>query len=302
MAFGSGRFPALVLGGASAFFLLMTALAVSFSVVDDELPFSSATREGKSRTVAALAALTEREAARWTPNAPFGHPAWFIDNAPNYQLGILSANARLGTELLDRLGRNRGTSSEDPDLRAAAGYLKFDGRIWLWGNGNVLPQATAESQYELAVRHLDAYNRRLSEGKAVFETRSDNLIDVLDRIALDLGSSADSLRERTFASNAGWFDFRADDVFYGVKGRMYAYRILLDAIGQDFSSIIAEKRAQDVWSSMLRSMEVGAVMNPLIVSNGSQDGLLMPSHLAAQGFYLKLADTQLREMIDILRK
>jgi hypothetical protein len=40
----------------------------------------------------------------------------------------------------------------------------------------------------------------------------------------------------------------------------------------------------------------------LIVWNGYPDGLLIPNHLAAQGFYLLRARTQLRELTSILLK
>jgi hypothetical protein len=43
-------------------------------------------------------------------------------------------------------------------------------------------------------------------------------------------------------------------------------------------------------------------MYPLIVANGAQDGLVVPSHLSAQGFYLLRARTQLREVGDALAK
>ena len=103
-------------------------------------------------------------------------------------------------------------------------------------------------------------------------------------------------------SNAGWFDTEADDIFYATKGRLYGYYMLLREIGVDFESVIAEKNAAKVWSQMLDSMRTGAAMNPLIVTNGANDGLFVPSHLAVQGFYLLRARTQLKEVANILLK
>jgi hypothetical protein len=53
---------------------------------------------------------------------------------------------------------------------------------------------------------------------------------------------------------------------------------------------------------MLESLRVAAGMDPLIVSNGAPDGLLFPNHLAAQGFYLLRARTQMRELSNVLTK
>jgi hypothetical protein len=43
-------------------------------------------------------------------------------------------------------------------------------------------------------------------------------------------------------------------------------------------------------------------MDPLIVANGKQDGMFVPSHLSAQGFYLLRARTQIKELTDTLTK
>ena len=45
---------------------------------------------------------------------------------------------------------------------------------------------------------------------------------------------------------------------------------------------------------------VPITLQPLVVVNGRADSQFLPSHLAAQGFYLLRARTQLREIRDIL--
>ena len=53
---------------------------------------------------------------------------------------------------------------------------------------------------------------------------------------------------------------------------------------------------------MMDSLRTAATMDPLIISNGDNDGLFAPSHLAVQGFYLLRARTQLKEVTNILLK
>lgn len=276
-----------------------------YNTIADELEFQPGQDyavDGGSKAVATAAALVAREANRWSPNKPWLHPASGLDNMPNYQLGILYASSRFAIELGDALGRTRGSSAIDPDLDRAAGLLKYDGTIWYWGSGNFVPTATADSQYIQGVEALVSYNRRLASGEATYDRRADNLIAFLDRVASDLGSASAALDERALQSNAGYFDTRADDLFYNIKGRLYGYGLILRDIGSDFASVIAEKQSTALWEQMMTSLSTAAVMDPLIVSNGKQDGLFVPSHLASQGFYLLRARTQLKELTDTLTK
>lgn len=261
--------------------------------------------EGGSEAVAMVSALIDREINQtdWVPNNPFPFPSSLLDNMPNFQLGLMSAISRFAVEMTDSLGRSRGSSQVDPDLDKASGLLKYDGTLWVWEPSiSLLPTANAESQYEAGMKALDSYNKRLAAGGATFDRRADNLIALLDRIAADLGSTSAILAERAEDSNAGWFDTKADDIFYNAKGRLYGYYMILNALGTDFENVIAERNATTLWQNMLGSLRIAAGMNPLIVSNGAPDGLLFPNHLAAEGFYLLRARTELRELSSVLTK
>ena len=121
-------------------------------------------------------------------------------------------------------------------------------------------------------------------------------------MASDLGSASAALDERTLLSNAGYFDTRADDLFYNIKGRLYGYAMILRDVGADFGAVIGEKQSSGLWEQMLMSLRTAAEMDPLIVANGKQDGMFVPSHLSAQGFYLLRARTQIKELTDTLTK
>jgi len=294
--------------GAAAIAIIVIYFGVGmtwYSTITADLEFQPGANyafEGGSKAVATAAALVAREADHWAPNKPWLHPAAGLDNMPNYQLGILYASSRFAIELGDALGRTRGSSAIDPDLDRAAGLLKYDGTIWYWGSSNFVPTATADSQYLQGVEALRNFNRRLASGDATYDRRADNLIAFLDRVSSDLGSASAALDERALQSNAGYFDFLADDVFYNIKGRLYGYALILRDVGSDFGLVIAEKQASAIWEQMMASLRTAAEMDPLIVANGKQDGLFVPSHLSAQGFYLLRARTQLKEVADALTK
>lgn len=261
--------------------------------------------QGGSRAVSMAAALIDREVTKteWVANKPFIFPAAALDNMPNFQMGLIYALSRFGIEMTDVLGRTRGSSQVDPDLDKASGLLKYDGTIWVWEpSTSLMPTASAERQYVAAEKALVRYNTRLAEGKAVYDRRADNLIEFLARVEADLGSASAALDDRTMTSSAGWFDLMADDIFYATKGRLYGYYMLLREIGVDFQQVLTEKNVDNVWTQMLGSMRTAAAMDPLIVANGANDGLVVPSHLAAQGFYLLRARTRLKEVENILIK
>ncbi len=288
--------------------VLYVAAMVWTHRINDDLDFQpSADRQttNGSYAVDMVTALVNREIneTSWVPNNPFPFPSYFLDNMPNFQLGLMYALSRFTVEMTDSLGRTRGSSAADPDLDKAAGLLKYDGTLWVWEPSiSFLPTANAESQYEAGMRALEAYNRRLASGQAVFDRRADNLILFLDRISADLGNTSAILADRAAAPSFGWFDRQADDDFYNAKGRLYGYYKILEALGRDFHQVIAERNAEALWSNMLESFRIAAGMNPLIVSNGAPDGLLFPNHLAAQGFYLLRGRTELRELSSVLAK
>jgi hypothetical protein len=257
-----------------------------------------------SRAVAVAAALIQREVENgpWVANDPFFLPGAALDNMPAFQQGIVQALARFTFELTDQIGRVRGSSRTDADLQEAAGLLQYSGTKWIFDlSTSLAPTATSEAQYSRARRALLDYNQRLSQGQAVFERRADNLMATLDRIALDIGSSSATL-DQAVARPSGWFDTRSDDIFYGVKGQMYAYYLILRELQKDFGNVIAERDVNVAYAQLLESMAHAASLSPLVVISGSPDGQFEPSHLAAEGFFVLRARTQLREITNILQK
>lgn len=297
------------IGMGTIIFLLVYYLGGAWwiNTIDDDGDFRPAPTDqvtGGSNAVAMMAALIDREVNQnsWTVNDPFFVPSVWLDNMPNYQQGIMSALARFSFELQDQLGRTRGSSQVDPDLRIVSGLLQYPGDTWYMDlSSSLMPVAAAESQYRKARRSLLSYNARLARGEATFERRGDNLMATLDRIALDLGSSSAVLASQV--NKASYIiDSEADDTFYNVKGQIYAYYLLLTALGTDFEKLITERELNSAWAQMLGSMRKAALLQPMFVVNGAPDSQLMPSHLAAQGFYLLRARTQLREITNILLK
>lgn len=276
--------------------------------IDDDTSFRPPPLSaGASHAVAAATALIDREVNRhdWIANDPVFSPAYFYDNMANFQVGMVYAIRLFANEMRDQIGRVRGTSQVDADLDSAAGDLARPGDVWFIDpDVSLMPQASSEEVYRAAMRKLANYNQRLADGDpaTVFERRADTLLTTLERFSADLGSA--SARTSDMLAEAGpWiFEGQSDDVFYANKGRLYAYYILLSGLGQDFETVIRDRQLETVWTKLLAGLRIAAELEPWTVLNASPDGLVFPNHLAAQGFYLMRARTQLKEVTNILLK
>lgn len=293
----------ILIGVVGLYYLIGLLIA---HTIDDDLSFQADTvPQGGSRAVAVTAALVERELRHgWVKNDPFFYPSAVLDNMPNFQSGMFDALARFSFELRDQLGRNRGSSAADADLEEAAGNLSKEGNAWVMQLPSPLPQTPSETYFKRAVDGLRRYNQRLAAGEAIFDKRSDNFLQTLDRIALDLGSASASL-DAFIEDRAGtlWVDYRSDDIFYRTKGKLYAYAIVLTAMRSDFANVIETRELTPIFDEMLRSLQKAARLEPwFLVMNARPDGAIFPNHLSAQGFHLLRARTKLRELTNILQQ
>lgn len=276
--------------------------------VDDDMDYAPAAISdlpGGSVTVATVASLIDREVNEhgWVSNDPFFMPSVLLDNMPNFQQGLFAALARFTIELRDQIGRTRGSSATDPDLEDAGGLLPYPGDVWIFNfQTSWLPTASSERQYTRARQSLLAYNGRLANGEAVFDRRNDNLLATLDRIALDVGASSAAIDDHIRARSNDFIDLEADNLFYTVKGQTYGYYMILKGLRRDFAAIIEARDLNEVYDQMLASFRELAALDPWVVTNGELDSQILPNHLAAQGFYLLRARTQLREITNILLK
>lgn len=278
-----------------------------FHTVDDDLEFTASDfyQEGGSHTAAITAALIHRETEmhHWTPNDPFFYPTALFERMPAFQAGMVSALSRFAIELADQLGRTRGSSQIDANLDKAMGLLKYPPDIWIFDfPSSFIPTAPSENRYQSAMKELVSYNQRLVKGEAVFDRRADNLQAVLERITSDLGSASAAIANHIEGHQDDWVDTTSETLYYDIKGRMYAYYLILRELEKDFAVVIRDKQLQTAWEQMLASLGEGARLSNFFVFTAAPDSQFFPNHLSAQGFYLLRARTQLKEISNILLK
>ena len=226
---------------------------------------------------------------------------WF-DNKASFQRGVNQAIRRTSVELVDSLGRVRGTSGINADLQRARGNMQFDEETWYFGSDSLLPKTPTPNYYRTAMADLRKFNASLESCEAIFDGRSDNLIEFLDRIANDIGSTSAIIRERSEFHNGGWFDTRADDRFWFAYGQLYGYYGILSAAGADFDAVIKARGIEPLWIESIKQLRSALKIQPAIISNGREDGWIMPTHLATVGFYILRVRSNLVEMRDVLAR
>ncbi|MBA4784583.1 MAG: DUF2333 family protein [Rhizobiales bacterium] len=224
----------------------------------------------------------------------------FLDNKASFQRGVNQAVRRTSVELVDTLARMRGTSGINSELQDARNNLQFDEYSWYFGLSPFGPKTPTPSYYRTAIEGFRAFNTELSACNATFDTRADNLVQFVDRIANDLGSTSAILRERSENFNSGWFDTRADDRFWFAYGQLYGYYAVLSAAGADFSQVIRERNLGPLWTETLTQFRSSLRIQPAIISNGREDGWIMPTHLATMGFYILRVRSNLVEVRSVL--
>jgi hypothetical protein len=308
----------LLLGGLAAAVAVLALLFIHDYRIDDDpglKPLPQHEVEGGSKAVVMAATLMDLETRHWAPNKLWFYPIAHSSNMVSYQKGIQYAVAQWATQMTDFLGRERGSGEADPNLVAAKGLLNYDPTAFM------LPSAV--SQYRDGIRNLDDYNRRLAHGQAKYDKIASNLSDFLVKVGKDLGSQSGTIeltvlspddftaaerqrltdnQRQVLSSNGGYFDRRASTVFFATKGRMYAYYVILNALGDDFHDVIVAKGAEEHWNNMLVSLRSGASFYKFFIANGAGGAYFTPSDLAYQGFFLLRFDKQLQEVADILNR
>lgn len=224
----------------------------------------------------------------------------FLDNKASFQRGINQTVRRTTIELVDTLARVRATSGVNRNLQDARQNMQYDEESWYVSFSPFGFRTPTQNVYRQAIVELRGFNKELEACQAIFDGRADNLLQFLDRISNDLGNTSAMLKERSEKHNAGWFDTRADDRFWFAYGQMYGYYAILTAARADFTPVIQEKNLGALWKQMLERFRSALRIQPAIISNGREDGWIMPNHLSTQGFYLLNARNNLVDIRDVL--
>jgi hypothetical protein len=223
----------------------------------------------------------------------------FFDNKAAFQLGVNQVIRRTAIELVDRLGRVRGTSSINQNLQTARESINYREDAWFITLTPPFLQPSTQNRMRDAQRSLEAFNAETGRCLAIFDARADNLLQFLDRVTVDIGSTSDILQSRLAAASIFGLDRRADDRFWFAYGQLYAYKAILKALRSDFREVVKNRNLDQVWSRLEAQLDDAARLTPFIVVNGSPNSMIK-SHLESVGFALLRVRSSLVEIRDVL--
>ncbi|WP_096703667.1 DUF2333 family protein [Magnetospirillum sp. 15-1] len=286
--------------------LVFPVAMVVISKVDDNPDFASGTVTApRSRGVAVVAALITREldVNKWHANDPFFMPGAWLRDMPAFQLGLVGGLARMVGALNAEKGVAFGPNGADVNLNHAAGLLKYPGTVWKFDTRKSwLPTASAEKQYRNAQRSLDLYNDLVAAGSASFERKPEALAALVEALIRDLDEVTEAIDHHLAAGRPVLLDFSVDGVFYGNKGRLYAYSVVLRELGRDFEKVLADRRQLEAWTRMVDQLAGAARLRPWLVWSAAPDSSLLPNHLAAQGYATLRVRMQAAELLAALKQ
>jgi len=258
----------------------------------------SSPKQERSATIETISYLIRREVNDkiWTPNLPFFYPSYFLDNMPEFQLGIMDAISNISQTLSERWEPNVATKDEQL-LTKANKLLHYPPTIWMFSTENkLMPAPSSHSQYRKARKLLIKYNQSLSDGSIIIYKTPQDLTAILKNISINLHKIATKLENHIREESPSYIDNKADNLLYRAKGFAYSNYMLLKALGIDYKNILVDSDIYVDWTRMQKALENAAQLNPLIVRNGEINSVFSPNHLTTEGFYLLKARSLMQKI------
>ncbi len=274
--------------------------------IDRNTNYEIASENNKQSTTVEMASfIINREVndKLWTANVPFFFPSYFLDNMPNFQLGMMNATANIINSLSKKIDSPIIDQEQTSVLKRAAKLLQYDGKIWMFSPTNRFsPVPSANTQYRKARKDLIAFNHALNTDKIIFYRRPEDLAFVLKRVNSNLKKSIGEIDSQIREENSSWTDFKADDIFYYNQGKAYGYYLLLKAIGHDYKNILVEKNIYIQWTQLLKSLEDASKLEAFYIRNAELNALTAPNHLLYLAYYIEKAQNINKDIIQALEK
>jgi hypothetical protein len=216
----------------------------------------------------------------WRPNDIIN----FTDNVNNFQLGVLEVTRRTAVILAERISRTGSTAAFDNNLENAMNWfmIKPD-RYWF---------PSAESKYRAGLEELEIYFNKLRDGRAVFYTRTDNLIPLLSAYEDLLGSCDENLVKKKEEDGKPVSTFKADDYFFYAQGVASAMMTILKAIEQDFNVMVSREGGLEVLRHAIESCHHAVEIDPWLILNSGPSSIFanhrsnMAAPISHARFYL----------------
>jgi len=271
-----------ILFGAAALFLIWLggSLALHFGQkyhdrlgydIDQQFPPDKPTVPGEiyASTLAAIMDHELHTGFGWRPNDLwFWGPKVGADNNADRQLGIIQAvreTMRIFKDHLTKVSSNQ----YDPNLVIADTDFRNDALKW------ILP--SPEGKYDDGIEHLRMYVAGLHTtppDSRELNTRAVELISLLQTWTDLLGDAHANLYRTTKDDGSPVHSWDCDHYFYHAQGYAHVMYHMMQAIEREYSGQFKDDPVlKTLLNDAIDALGKAAVMKPLIVLNGSPDGI-----------------------------
>jgi hypothetical protein len=219
-----------------------------------------------------LAAIMDHElhgGFGWRPNDlfPWG-PRVMADNNANRQLGIIMAVRETMRVFKDHLTKI-SSNEYDPNLVIADTDFRNDAEKWM------LP--SAERKYSDGVEHLRLYVAGLHQTppkSSLLNQRNIELLRLFQAWTDLLGDAHAMLYQARKPDGSPIYPWDDDDYFYHAQGYAHVMYHMMIAVKHEYWQIQRTKPAlATLFDETIEPLGKAAMMKPLIVLNGSPEGL-----------------------------
>lgn len=241
-----------------------------------------------------LAAVVQHELdghTGWRPNDFFlWGPSLWADNNANRQLGIIQAVRESMRVFKDHLTKV-SSDQYDPNLVAAENALRNDEKkLWL---------PSAESKLREGVAKLNAYILGLRAEPRTSRPISGRNVELI-RLFQAWTDLLGGAHAKLYDEDASWL--LTDDYFYQAQGVAHVLHQMLLAVHREYTAEIDTRPALgQLTLEAAAALQRAALLKPLVVLNGSPDGLLA-NHRRNLGAFINEARQKMYSIREELEK
>lgn len=228
----------------------------------------------------------------WVANDIF--PATYIlDNKPNRQKGIIFTTRMLEEFFSTKLSKYGKADNENPHLKKIREeLLVFSADKW-----GIAFLPSPEGKYNEAIKLKEIYKKDLSEQKAIYNLKTNDLYDLLTFITNEkvLDQAIGEVMDDTVS-----FD-KIDDKIYYVQGVVLVLRDFVNTLAMVDENQIFDKGAVENLKVALANMDEIANFDPIMVVNGQNDAM-WADHMSKVAKYLTVIDKRLTDVALSIRR
>ena len=256
-------------------------------------PEAPETKKGATLAQAMINRLEEElnSTFGWSVNDLWVSPTRWMDNRANRQRGVIFATRMLVTFYATHLAKYGTVDAENEWLKEAREKrFAFSEDNW-W-----LP--SSESEYRKGIELVKKYENGLTDGKAVFNMRSDDMYNLFTFILSNqfMDQPLGLLVQAT--ENVPYTEL--DDRIYYTQGVILALRDFLWPIVQLYP-VIREKGGSENLKIAFQEMERVCTFDPLVVMRGRHDSI-MADHRGKMASYLISIRERLNDVAQSIRR